>query len=256
MCCFNRPVKEVNKTKILVSPTKNGRQVTVYENSVGVEGGSGRDAAKIQEIKEKQEHAKYENAMLLPCPLKEGAEVALLDLSKDSFKFARLFKFFPREVVDEEKKKSRKSDKDKEAKSAHLVVHEVGAYFVSVAKNVGDLKLIDPSVFKVSSTIKALFGKHYAKGFGFIVCCFNPLKKLNLTLLATFTISWTMAVSSCRAAMSMVTALRRQKILTTKSTPSTLLRKATRAEPLTISRQVSPRPLFLLRAAGHISYKT
>jgi len=37
MCCFNRPIPHVGATRILVSPTRNGRQVTVYENVVGQE---------------------------------------------------------------------------------------------------------------------------------------------------------------------------------------------------------------------------
>jgi len=181
MCCFNVPVSEVNKTKILVAPTKAGRQVTVYENVVGVTGGNrgGAKAEKqIAEIKEKQAKAKYENAMLLPCPLKDGQDVQLLDLSKDSFKFDRIKLYFPEYVKPASRGREKKS-KSAQSVEKNLVVHEVGAYFVSIAKNYSDLDRIDPTVFKVSPTITQLFGQHYKSGFGFIVCCFNPEKKID-----------------------------------------------------------------------------
>lgn len=38
MCIFNRPIKEVSKTRILVSPTVDNRALVVYENVVSVEG--------------------------------------------------------------------------------------------------------------------------------------------------------------------------------------------------------------------------
>jgi len=61
-----------------------------------------------------------------------------------------------------------------QSNSKHLEVHQVGAYVVSIAKNVDDLRRIDPTVFKVSDTIDQLFRKHYATGFGFIICSFDP----------------------------------------------------------------------------------
>jgi len=46
----------------------------------------------------------------------------------------------------------------------------------SIAKTVDDLKRIDPTVFQVSDTIDQLFRKHYAMGFGFVICCFDEDK--------------------------------------------------------------------------------
>jgi len=115
--------------------------------------------------------------MILPCPLKTGATITILDLSKDSFKFDRLNHYFPHEVrLVEEKKKSPVA---LASKAAHLAVVEVGAYLVSLANSVEDLRRIDPSVFKVSATIDKLFSKHYANGFGFVICAFNPEKKID-----------------------------------------------------------------------------
>jgi len=179
MCCFNRPIEEVSKTKILVFPTKDGRQVTVYENVLDVKGGSrGKDQKKIEAIKEKQEKQKYENAMILPCPLKRGQEIKVLDFSSDAFKFDRLFKYFPREVVINLQMEKIAASRGRNAQKA-LEVVEVGAYFVSLATELDDLDRIDPNVFKVSSNIKELFTKHYFKGFGFVICCFNPEKKVD-----------------------------------------------------------------------------
>jgi len=141
MCCFNKEVDSVSKTKIFVMPTKNGRQVTVYDNSVS--GGHSGRRAVVQ--KEKESAPKYGNAMILPCPLKNGADVALHDLSKDTFSFKRMKLYFP-----EEETRSRgmvNSSSSEKAKSQHLEVHSVGAYFISIAKNVDDLRRIDPTVF-------------------------------------------------------------------------------------------------------------
>jgi hypothetical protein len=167
MCCFNKEVHGVSKTKIFVMPTKNGRQVTVYDNNVS----GARGPTKT----EKDEKQKYGNAMILPCPLKKNAEVGLIDLSKDNFSFKRMKMFFPephREMALNSHSTQRKANVD----SAHLEVHTVGAYFISIAKTVDDLSRVDPSVFKVSDAIDALFRRHYAKGFGFIICCFDPSK--------------------------------------------------------------------------------
>jgi len=179
MCCFNRPVQGVSQTRILVAPTKDGRQITVYEHKVGVIGGGrGRkeDEEKKDKIKKEQEKAKYGNAMILPCPLKAGSKVQLLDLSKDSFSFERVENYFPKEPVPQSR--GVRLHKPVTTDNSKLAVHEVGAYFVSIAENLGDLKRIDPAVFTVSENIEHLFAAHYAAGFGFIVCCFNPDKAI------------------------------------------------------------------------------
>jgi len=50
----------------------------------------------------------------------------------------------------------------------------MGAYKVSVAEDLEDLERIDPSVFKVAEDIDVILKKHYPKGFGFLICCFDP----------------------------------------------------------------------------------
>jgi len=96
MCIFNKPVTEVRQTRILVSNTKSGRQLTVYENFVGVEG-STRTAKARKKVKnlEDKHNEERKNAMILPCPLKEGDKVDLIDLSGIRDLFQRLSNCYP-----------------------------------------------------------------------------------------------------------------------------------------------------------------
>lgn len=77
-----------------------------------------------------------------------------------------------------------------------LEVHEVGAYFVSVAETLSDLARIDPTVFQVAPDIEKLFKQHYKEGFAFIVCCFNPSKKDVKTHPVGTTIDFRMSLDS------------------------------------------------------------
>jgi len=54
-----------------------------------------------------------------------------------------------------------------------LEVHAVGAYKISIAKNIADLKRIDKTVFEVSKNIDEILSHHYANNFGFIICGFD-----------------------------------------------------------------------------------
>jgi len=218
MCCFNRPVEHVSDTKIFVMPTKTGRQITIYQNELEASGdpnrtvippkkltaemvagifdrsGGSRSGAGQQppppmpEKKEKEAQEKshdpvstekYGNAMILPCPLKAGHDVELIDLSKDTFSFARLKAWFPAPPSARSVNKSDEKRAPTQQQQAPLQVHAVGAYFISVAKELADLRRVDPAVFKVSDNIENVFSKHYSVGFGFIICCFDPSKKLS-----------------------------------------------------------------------------
>jgi hypothetical protein len=147
--------------------------VTIYENFVGVTG-RGAKAEGLAAKQEKELHSR--NAMILPCPLKAGSTVQLLDLSKDAFRFDSLQACFP-VFVEQEREKSRgRSALHGHAKK--LEVHQVGAYQMSVALSLPDLARIDPSVFVVAPNIQALMSKHYSNGFGFIICVFDPSKEM------------------------------------------------------------------------------
>jgi len=175
-------VTEVSETKILVFPTKDGRQVTVYQNSVGVRGGEDgdeQDEKEIKALKDKQEK-EFGNAMVLPCPLKAGQKVQLLDLSKDGFSFDRVEEFFPKRPPGSSSDEDLNDDEEGEKGNGRsfLAVAEVGSYFISIAENLADLRRIDPKVFKVSTSLEAVMKGHYAQGFAFIICSFNPKKKI------------------------------------------------------------------------------
>ena len=54
-----------------------------------------------------------------------------------------------------------------------LEVHSVGAYSVSIAPTLLDLRRIDPKVFKVSKGIDNVLGTDYSTGFSFVICCIS-----------------------------------------------------------------------------------
>jgi len=198
MCCFNRPVEHVGATRILVSTSKDGsRQITVYENVIGKpkkkEGTKGmyRDAdgkvrvgapppelvAQREAERKAKEAENAKNAMILPAPLKAGQKIEVLDLSKDKFSFERISKWFPK-IANPRAQKFLKKERKSASSQGKLDVLAVGNYFISLAETLDDLDRIDPEVFKVSPNIKDLFSKHYSKGFGFVVCSFDPNKSM------------------------------------------------------------------------------
>lgn len=50
-------------------------------------------------------------------------------------------------------------------------------YNSSVAKCLEDLRRIDRDVFSVSKDLDVILGKHYSKGFGFVICSFDSTQK-------------------------------------------------------------------------------
>jgi hypothetical protein len=176
MCIFNHPVKEVRQTRILASPTKDNRALIIYENYVGTTGGErgAKQQAQKQKLEEKQaEERANQNAMILPAPLKEGNKIQVLDLSNGAFKFDHCDLCFPREA-----KVEKRAFLASALKQKPLEVISVGAYSVSLALNFADLGRIDETVFKVAPNIEEILRKHYEKGFGFVICCFDPTKKI------------------------------------------------------------------------------
>ncbi len=73
--------------------------------------------------------------MILPCPLKPGSKIQLLDLSNGAFDFKELESAFPSNKL---KRRSRS-----------LEVFEIGAYNISVALSLDDLTRINTKVFQV-----------------------------------------------------------------------------------------------------------
>jgi hypothetical protein len=164
MCIFNARVERVRGTNILVAATSDGRQLTVYQNEVAL---PRRNTDGVNEVPQ---------AMILPCPLSAGHDVELVDLSSVEDLFTHCEKAFPF-VVSRIATESRK--KISASTQSYIAVQQVGGYSVSIAPTLADLRRIDPSVFKLADNVDALLGKHYAQGFGFVVCKFNEGKKMH-----------------------------------------------------------------------------
>jgi hypothetical protein len=143
MCIFNHPVGKVSGTRILVTQTLDGRQLTCYQN--------------------------YVNAMILPFPvsseMKDAKILELVDLSNCDTLLEDLERAFP-----SVKDMPSFSFGSGSLGSRHLDVVQVGSYMCSIAANLKDLRNIDPKVFQLSTDIGKLLEKHYSDGFGFVIC--------------------------------------------------------------------------------------
>lgn len=151
-------------TNILVAATSDGRQLTVYQNEVAL---PSRNRDGVDRVPQ---------AMILPCPLSDGQKVELVDLSSLEHLFKHCSSAFPFVVTINN---SRGLVLKSTALASSLAVHQVGSYSVSIAPTLADLRRVDPSVFKLADNVDALLAKHYARGFGFVVCKFNEGKKMH-----------------------------------------------------------------------------
>lgn len=127
----------------------SGRQVTIYENFVAA-GGTAHNKKKQGE---EEKASVLKNAMILPCPLSPGAEVRLLDLSKDGFEFQLLDDCFAHYKPPTCKCGGPSCAAPMEEPERRLPVHQVGAYNICIAKSVPDLRHIDASTFIVPTNI-------------------------------------------------------------------------------------------------------
>jgi len=165
MCIFNLPVGGVKETKILVLPASEGRQLTVYQNSV--------DSDESFNVPTEKSAKNTLNAMILPAPLRQNSKIAVLDLSKLNDLFKELDRCFPEEEV-ARSSRMEASDELNGSSRSYLPVQSVGAYKISLASNISDLRRIDPNVFSVSPNVDKILGQHYSKNFGFVICGFDP----------------------------------------------------------------------------------
>lgn len=161
MCMFNWRVKYVRQTRILVAKTRHGRQLTIYENSV----------------KGYKSNTKN-NAMILPFPKITDEEVELIDLSEHKHLFSKLLQCFPPKRSEKASNKSSKGDSSSECDEEELEVHEVGAYNVSMAYSLKDLKRAKKDVFKLSPHLGELLKDKYSGNWGFVLCIFDPTKEV------------------------------------------------------------------------------
>jgi hypothetical protein len=154
MCIFASAVAKVARTRILVAPTRDNRQLTVYENVVTSTPGAAT------------------NAMILPCP-SYGGKVELLDLSRDGFTFGRLEACYPTFTPHASRSMAKGLFVGVESNSAPLEVHQVGAYKVSVAPTLHDVARANRRVFTLAPNVQALFERRYSTGFAFVICAFD-----------------------------------------------------------------------------------
>jgi len=178
MCIFAKSVAEVRKTRIFVSPTNDGRQLTVYENNVKPISPT-EDSNDDSSVSEKVQY----NAMILPCPLYDG-EIVLLDLSGKNgtdFSFDKLSKCFPK-LERMTKSKGRMAVSKGISKGEdfdELEIVDLGAYKVSIAPTARDIRRANKDIFKVSKGTRKVLKAEYDDGYAFVICMFDTSKEID-----------------------------------------------------------------------------
>jgi hypothetical protein len=146
MCIISQPVNTVSDTNILVAiDDTQTRQLVVYSN-------------KVDNISDA-------NAMILPVP--NPTTVSFHNLGMYPNMFKDMSKAFRSKVASVSNSYSYSYSTNSVPRT--LEVFNVGSYKVSLAKNLGELKLVDSRVFKLSDGCEDML-KDYPSGFGFIIC--------------------------------------------------------------------------------------
>jgi len=167
MCIFTSSVAEVKKTRIFVCPLAQGRQLTVYQNTVVLDGAQQQQRT---------------TAMILPFPLpgnvaanhEDGVPLAqMVDLShyKGNI-FDDLDADFPilRSNGDDGSRGATLGFATKGVAPPPLAVFKCGSYQYSVAHSLADIDRLQTNVFRVAQDVQVLLSKHYATNYGFLVC--------------------------------------------------------------------------------------
>lgn len=157
MCIFTGPVRSVHKTRILVSPLPNNRQLIVYENHVEQNG---------------------KNAMVLPVPNGSGAgagEINLIDLSKyQGNVWKDCESMFPQYTVYGASAVGVFGGfGSQSSKAPPLPVQRVGGYSCTIVPTLEDFGRVSKDVFYLPPDIEAILREHYPQGFSFVVCLFQ-----------------------------------------------------------------------------------
>ncbi len=146
MCIISQPVNTVSDTNILVAiDDTQSRQLVVYSN-------------KVDNISDA-------NAMILPVP--NPATVSFHNLGIYPNMFKDMSKAFRSKVASISNSYSYSYSTNSVPRT--LEVFNVGSYKVSLAKNLGELRLVDSRVFNLSEGCEDML-KDYPSGFGFIIC--------------------------------------------------------------------------------------
>lgn len=178
MCIFSGDVKEVSKTRILISkifPAKiitgkdgNGRmrkfkqpnglplQLTVYSNSV-----------KLSRTPF-DSNGRPNTAMILPFPMKPGRKnrVRVLNMEQYEGIFEDLNSMFPFYVSNSSESKSYNLSDD----AQKLEVYNIGSYQVSLVPGIKSFDKLQHNTFGLVPDVKELLKQYYSHNYGFVVC--------------------------------------------------------------------------------------
>ncbi len=155
MCIFTGTIHPVvSVTKIFITMVSTAHQLTVYENNI-----RSPDTLGMNKNKDGV-------AMILPVP--GNGEITMVDFSGYSSFFSDLEKDLPIGDGNIFKKTYCLSSPSADAPK-FLEIQRVGAYGISIAKNLNDLKNLDWSHFNLNPEVTQLLHSTYSKNFGFIV---------------------------------------------------------------------------------------
>lgn len=127
-------------TRILVTPTRDGRQLTIYQN-------------RIPAYSSDQKREKY--AFFIPLPLAAGAEMKLIELTSDDL-FNKI---------------------DKHTHASNLTDASSGKYKVTTVRDLSALRKLEN--FIIDPVTENLLAKSYGERFGFLVCTFRQRRGEN-----------------------------------------------------------------------------
>jgi hypothetical protein len=143
MCIFTLPVQRVSNTRIAVGLINPNWQLTVYENETNVTNPG--------------------VAMVLPVP---KGPCQFLNM-QNKWSWSEIEEaYFPQPMV------ASGGFGFGFSELSTLKVQKCGAYSVSYAPTIEDLKRLDTSKFTLPHDIEQILAKHY-QGFGFVVCVFE-----------------------------------------------------------------------------------
>ena len=144
MCIISGSVNTVAKTKIMVAPTKDNRQLTVYCNKVSFDSPSG--------------------TMILPFPY---SPCEFIDLTNYKELFGDLRKIWPT---------PRSKGRGGPFYFGGIEVTQVGSYLASIAPRIEDFSKLSDT-FVISPQVLEFVAKHYPVDYSFVVCKLDKQKE-------------------------------------------------------------------------------
>lgn len=142
MCIIQGENVHVSNTCLLISPTTNGQQLTVYANTV------------------KLDNSRVQGAMILPYPSGQlatfinlqGCENLFTELATVFTPLSRSVNFFTNQC------------------DSLLEVENVGSYNVSNVPSLDDFPRLNREIFTIDPRVFNCLQEYYREGFSFVVC--------------------------------------------------------------------------------------